>query len=108
MNGRIQPYNVPPAFVWRDEASSTAMLALWHWSGYGKLTDPGAALRLRAPPHPSRRSGRAPPGLPVGQHSFREARNASSRPAALPGVPQSVREFRKASARLPGGPEILR
>ena len=51
MNGRIQPYNVPPAFVWRDEASSTDMLALWHWSGYGKLTDPGAALRLPGSSH---------------------------------------------------------
>jgi hypothetical protein len=35
VNGASTPPNVPPAFVWRDEASGAEVLALWHPFGYG-------------------------------------------------------------------------
>lgn len=35
VNGASTPPNVPPAFVWHDEASGAEVLALWHPFGYG-------------------------------------------------------------------------
>ena len=31
MNGRIAPIAVPPAFIWKDEASGESLPVLWHW-----------------------------------------------------------------------------
>ena len=31
------PPDVPPCFVWRDEATNTSVIALFNWPGYGSL-----------------------------------------------------------------------
>ena len=51
MNGRIAPIAVPPAFIWKDEASGESLPVLWHWHGYGKDHDPGNPVRLPGSSH---------------------------------------------------------
>jgi len=51
MNSRMVPVNVPPVFRWKDPASGTSILALWHWAGYGSLTDPGCYAQLPGSEH---------------------------------------------------------
>ena len=51
MNSRMIPVNVPPFFNWRDKASGTSMLTLWHWHGYGQLGEPGNPIRVPGSSH---------------------------------------------------------
>lgn len=51
MNGRMVPLNVPPIFRWTDSNSGASILTLWHWHGYGSLTDPGAFAQLPGSEH---------------------------------------------------------
>ena len=41
-NSQVAPYAVPPIFVWRDEATETEVLALFHALGYGRQQQRGA------------------------------------------------------------------
>jgi len=40
-NSAMHPANVPPAFVWKDEATGTEQFVMWHALGYGMLPSPG-------------------------------------------------------------------
>ena len=50
MNGRMVPVNVPPSFVWKSqegqEGEITLMPTLWHWHGYGEISEPGNPIRI--------------------------------------------------------------
>ena len=41
-NSAMHPPNVPPAFVWRDDATGTEQLVMWHALGYGMLPSDGS------------------------------------------------------------------
>ena len=46
MNSRMVPVNVPPFFMWRDEASGEQLPVLWHWHGYGQIGEPGWTMTV--------------------------------------------------------------
>ncbi|EDQ86449.1 uncharacterized protein MONBRDRAFT_33848 [Monosiga brevicollis MX1] len=46
-NSRVFPVNVPPAFLWRDVATETEIIALWHAYDYGQLPSAGDSSPAR-------------------------------------------------------------
>lgn len=71
-NRDLRPVNVPPIFKWRDKATGTEMLALFHPGGYGaslrgrQRNSAGAGEGLQAGPEPGATDGLRFRGYPFG------------------------------------------
>eukprot|EP00656_Telonema_subtile_P000960 TRINITY_DN10457_c0_g1_i2.p1 TRINITY_DN10457_c0_g1~~TRINITY_DN10457_c0_g1_i2.p1 ORF type:complete len:711 (+),score=130.56 TRINITY_DN10457_c0_g1_i2:283-2415(+) len=51
MNGRMVPVNVPPAFRWQSQDGDVIMPTMWHWGGYGQLSEAGDPIRIPGSKH---------------------------------------------------------